>query len=447
MTEYKPLVALVGRPNVGKSSLFNRLVGSRQAITDSQAGTTRDRIYGDGEWQGNELTFIDTGGLIDETATDSLTKSVNGQVRQAIAEADLVLFLVDAQAGVTAADRTVLDLVRRTAGRVLLIVNKADNVVLESGAAEFYELGVSAVHIISTLHGRGTGDLLDAIVAETREVAPRETSPSDRPRTALVGRANVGKSTLLNQFAAAERMITSSEPHTTRDAASYQIETAAGPLELIDTAGIRRRGQSGRGMTKYSLLRTIRAINDAEVVCLLLDGVEGATTQDAHIASYIQEAGKAIVLVVNKWDLVEKAPDVQEQFYHQLQEKLGFLPSPPVVFLSAKTGAKLAQLPRAIYDVWHTAGRTLETSELNTVLRAALPRLPAGSGRHAPKFYYATQVDTHPPTFLLFVNKAEAWGTNHRRYLMNVLRDHYQLLGTPVNLRFRSKPPREAVAS
>ncbi len=446
MNAPKPLIAIVGRPNVGKSTLFNRLVGSRQAITDDAPGTTRDRSYGDGEWQGRTFTFVDTGGLSDrESDLPGLHAAIAAQVRAAASEADLVLMVVDAQSGPVVEDEVVADLVRRYASSSLLIANKADNPQLADFARAFFELGLGEPMAISAVHGKATGDLLDIIRAKTANPSPSVgTTPENFPRLALVGRPNVGKSTLFNTLAGRSERIASHVPHTTRDIGRARIETTEGPLELTDTAGLMRRGKSGRGLAKFSLLRTLRAINESDVAVLLIDAVEGPTVQDAHIASYIEEAGKSIVLAVNKWDVVEKSPEIQDEFYLALRDKLGFLPSPPVVFLSAVTGAKVDRLARAVYDVWRIAATDIETAELNRTLRQALTKLPAGAGRHAPKLYYATQVDTRPPTFMLFVNRADAWRDNHRRYLMNVLRDRYQLLATPIELRFRSKPPREA---
>lgn len=445
MSQTKPLVAIVGRPNVGKSTLFNRLVGSQQAITDHVAGTTRDRLYGDVEWQGKVFTLIDTGGLMaPETGdTERLREAVNQQVRTAIDEADAVLLLVDAQGGLVPADTQVADVVRRSGKPTILVGNKADNMAVEARSAELYELGLGDPWLVSAIHGRATGDLLDKIIADTASVRAAEPPELGYPRVALVGRSNVGKSTLFNQLSGSDTRISDAEPHTTRDIGSTVLDTAAGRMELLDTAGLLRRGKSGLGIPKFSLLRTIRTIQEAEVACLLIDGVEGPTVQDAHIASYILEAGTAVVVVVNKWDLVDKSADVQDRFYRHLQETLGFLPSPPVIFISALTGSKVQNLPRAIYDVWNMAATEIGTTELNQTLRAAASKLPAGGGRFAPKLYYGTQIGVHPPTFKIFVNKDEAWGDNHRRYLQNVLRDTYNLLATPVRLKLQPKPPRE----
>lgn len=442
----KPVVAIVGRPNVGKSTLFNRLVSTRMAITHDSPGTTRDRLYADGEWQGNAITFVDTAGLTDEQPDiPELAAQLNEDIRQVVADADLVMMVVDAQSGKMAEDEQVADIVRRSGVRAMLVANKADNVQLGSVASEFFSLGLGEPHPVSAIHGKGTGDLLDEIALQTAGTGRLPEPVSEMPRVALIGRPNVGKSTLFNTLAGKTERLSSAMPHTTRDIGRTTIKTPDGPMELLDTAGVMRRGKSGRGLAKYSFLRSLKAINEADVCCLLIDADEGSTVQDAHIAAYIEEAGKSILLVVNKWDLVEKTPEVQDTFYARLRERLGFLPSPPVVFLSALTGANRAQLSRAVYDVWNIASTEIDTADLNQTLRSALPRLPAGKGRQSPKLYYATQVGKRPPTFMLFVNKAEAWTDNHRRYFKNVLREHYNLLGTPITFRFRSKPPRERV--
>lgn len=437
----KPIVAIVGRPNVGKSTLFNRLVGRRRAITADAPGTTRDRIYADGEWQGKAITFIDTGGLVEETGAGKgdIQQAINSHVQQALSEADAVLFVVDVQAGVSAADRYVADVVRKLAKKPVLVANKADNHDLAAAATAFWEVGLGEPFPVSSLHGRGTGDLADKIVASAGVTRATEEGDRTIPWVTLVGRSNVGKSTLLNQLAGSTRAITSSEMHTTRDVTSVRVDTAAGPIELLDTAGMRRRGQSGKGVPKYSLLRTIRAINESDVVCLLVDGVEGPTLGDAHIGSFVEEAGKAVVLAVNKWDLVEKDPDVQDTFHAKLSSKLGFLPLPPVVFLSALTGEKVNRLGKAIYDVYEVAGRHIATTELNSFLTAQVAELPGASGRKPPRLYYATQVGERPPTFAMFVNHPSSWADNHRRYLTNLLREHFQLYGTAIKLHFRAK--------
>ena len=444
MTEQKPLVAIVGRPNVGKSTLFNRVVGAPRAITSDEAGTTRDRIYADGEWQGRAFVFVDTGGLVSETAPDlEIQSAINDQVELALDEADAVLFVVDAQTGLVAEDEAIAAKLRPLRKPVLLVANKADNLRAAKEAVEFWELGLRELLPLSAKHGKGTGDLLERL-AELLPGSPAAEVPRpDYPVVTIVGRANVGKSTLFNRFANTEQRITSATPHTTRDVASLDIATEAGPVRLLDTAGVQRRGKSGRGIPKFSLVRTLRAISEADVVCLLVDGEEGPTVQDAHIAAYVLEAGRSVVLAVNKWDKVTKSADIQEQFFAQLQDKLGFLPSPPVVFISALTGEKIERLSRAFYDVWRLAGTKVETAELNRFVRDNLDRM--SGGKQHPKLFYLTQVGTYPPSFAVFVNKSSAWEENHRKWLGNLIREHYGLLGCPVDLKFRSRQPKEMV--
>ena len=437
-----PIVAIVGRPNVGKSTLFNRLVGSRRAIIDDAAGTTRDRIYGEAEWQGRRFTVIDTGGLVDPDS--GLADHINAQVKQAVQEADLVLFLFDTAAGVTPADTEVGEYLRKSGRPVQVVGNKADNPDRERSGVEAWEIGLGKPLLVSAHHGRGTGDLLEHVL--TKLDAPFEpVKQSDTPRLALIGRSNVGKSTLFNRLAGSATRITSAEPDTTRDIGSVTLRLEHGPLILLDTAGIKRRGKSGRGIAKFSLLRTLRAIGESDVVALMVDAEEGPTVQDAHIASYILEAGKSLVLVVNKWDTVEKAGDVQDEWFAKLGKTFAFLPQPPVVFLSALTGAKVDRLFRAVRDVYEAAGTRVETGELNRFVRDTMIG-PSGQGRKAARLYYLTQVSARPPTFVCFVNQASLWKPNQRRQLENALRERYGLVGTPVVLKFRSRKPSEKAA-
>ncbi len=445
MTESKPLVAIVGRPNVGKSTLFNRLVGGRRAITTDIPGTTRDRIYGDAEWGGAVFTVVDTGGLTDES--DQLAAAVNRQVVEAMTEADLILLVGDAVAGPTAADRAVATAARRTGRPVLVVVNKADAPEPARRAAEFHELGFGDPLPVSAIHGKGTGDLCDAILRHARRGPAASETDRTVPRLAIVGRPNVGKSTLFNRLVGAERRLTGETPGTTRDVGSVTLESKQGPLVVLDTAGLPKAKRTRTGIPKYSLLRTLRAINQADVVAILVDGPEGPTMQDAHIAAYVLEAGKGVVVVVNKWDLVEGQEDIQERFQGMLQERLGWLPSPPVVYLSAKTGEKVDRLTRAVFDVYQLSGTEVGTGELNRFVQRRLDRLPAGSRRQRPaRLYYLTQVGTHPPAFACFVNDPASWTATQRRWLAGQLREEFNLLGTPVELKFRRRRPERSEA-
>ncbi len=440
----KPIVAIVGRPNVGKSTLFNRFIGTRQAVTSEVAGTTRDRVYGDGEWGGRSITFVDTGGLVEEQ--DELNTAVSKTAYDAIAAADAVLFVLDAAAGLTASDRLIAEQLRKRSTKILVLANKADSDRQARAALELYELGFDEVYPVSALHGKGTGDALDAVLKVLPESVPVQEEQPEMPRLALIGRPNVGKSTLFNSLTKSDGRIVSSIPHTTRDVGIATISTDLGELQLIDTAGVQRRGKSGKGVVKYSLLRTLRAIDEATVVALLLDAVEGPTVQDAHVAAYALDAGKSLIVVVNKWDLVEKTADIQEHFYDLLSAKLGFLPNPPVVFISAKHGARLSRLLQATFDVWEIAGRQVPTRQLNTLLQRNLDRLPGVSGRRPPKLYYATQTATHPPRFTCFVNSAASWRDTHRRFVINLIREEFGFLGTPIQLDLKAKQPKEAVS-
>ncbi|HEY8108724.1 MAG TPA: ribosome biogenesis GTPase Der [Patescibacteria group bacterium] len=435
MSTSQSIVAIVGRPNVGKSTLFNRLVGQRRAITADVPGTTRDRVYGEAEWQGDAFTVIDTGGL---TADDGrLERAVNEQVHAAITEADLVLLAVSARDGLTGEDREVAAAVRKRSKRVLLVVNKADQGVAPAG--EFDRLGFDSI-AISALHGKGTGDLLDRIVGTIgRGGRPEAARP---PAFTVVGRPNAGKSTLVNRLSG-DVAVTSAEPHTTRDTTERLLKTPQRAWRLIDTAGMARRGARSSGIPYWSLLRTLRAIANSEVAVLLVDAEEGPTLQDAHIAAHILDSGTGLVIAVNKWDLVEKAPDIQERFFAKLRKRLPFLPSPPVVFVSALTGEKTDRILRAVEDVYAAAGTRVGTPQLNKLIRTKLEEYVGG--RRKARLYYLTQVGTLPPTFVVFVNQPALWGEDQRRHLAGVLRDEFELYGVAPKLEFRKSESKERV--
>ena len=449
----KPIVALVGRPNVGKSTLFNRLVGHRQAIVEDMPGTTRDRLYGDAHWAGADFTVVDTGGLeisvADSlrpgvhkpplaTASASYIKEVRLQVDSAIAEADVIVFLVDAQDGVTTGDEDVADLLRRTGRPVLLAANKADNAALRAAAVEFYAIGVGSPFAISALHGTGTGDLLDEVV---RSFPQSELEPlPDLARCAIVGRPNVGKSSLLNALLGQERAIVSPIAGTTRDAIDSQVEWKGQTLILIDTAGIRRRGKIDRGVERYSVLRAMRAVQRAHVVLLIVDATTGVTAQDTHIAGYILEEVRSVVVLVNKWDLVEKDSYTMVDMERRMRGALQFMDYVPVLFISALTHQRVHKvLPRAMH-VYAERNKRIPTSELNRVVRDAITRHapPSKSGRRL-RFYFATQPAVDPPTFVFFVNDPSAVHFTYRRYLENRIREHYAFEGTPLRLVFRAR--------
>lgn len=454
----KPIVALVGRPNVGKSTLFNRLVEQRKAIVEDLAGTTRDRLYGEADWGGRDFIVVDTGGLDLDllylprpnqgeasgfqagAASRLFLKEIRTQVEIAIAEAEVIIFLVDVDAGPGSADYEVAKLLRRTEKPVVLAVNKADNQLRRAAAVDFYSLGLSDPIPISALHGTGTGDLLDAVVESLAEYDEDEVVEDDAIKIAILGRPNVGKSSLLNGLLGQERVIVSDVPGTTRDAIDTRITYEALELVLIDTAGIRRRGKIEPGVEKHSFLRTMKAVNRADVCLLLLDATALVTSQDAHIAGYILEEAKSVVVIVNKWDLVEKDSYTMNEFTKTIRANLKFLEYVPILFISAKSGQRVKEVLPLALRVQESRLRRVATGELNRLLREAVAKHPPkGSHRHRLKFFYVTQAGVDPPTFVLFVNDRKLVHFTYQRYLENQLREHYGFLGTPLRLVFRNR--------
>ena len=443
----KPLVAIVGRPNVGKSALFNRLVGRPIAIVEDIPGTTRDRLYADGEWSGTTFTLVDTGGLqltwlpdevINSATPEHLIEQVRQQARLAIDEADLVVFMVDAEAGLTPIDQEVADLLRQTDKPVILVANKADNEARRLAALEFYSLGLGDPYAISALHGTGTGDLLDAIVSALPKQQP-EPEPGSI-KVAIVGRPNVGKSSLLNALLGEERAIVSEIPGTTRDAIDTVMEWKGQRIVLIDTAGIRRRGRIERGIEKYSVIRSLKAISRADVALLLLDATDMVTAQDAHIAGYILEENKSVIVIVNKWDLIEKDTQTMVEFTERIRSELKFLDYVPVAFISAKTRKRVNTVLPTTLKVREQRFQRIGTSELNQIVQDAVSKHapPSKAGKRL-KFLYATQVSVDPPTFVFFVNDLRLVHFSYERYLENQLRERYEFLGTPLKLYFRNR--------
>ena len=439
----RSIVAVVGRPNVGKSTLFNRLVGERRAIVEDAPGTTRDRVYGVADWAGSEFTIVDTAGLQDdreiaEATLSEIARHTREQARSAIDEADVIVFMVDAKAGLAAGDHDVADLLRRADKPTILVANKADNVDRRTGALEFYELGLGDPIAISAYHGSGTGDLLDRVVEALPEA--EEEPETEGPAIAIVGRPNVGKSRLLNALLGQERSIVSDVPGTTRDSLDTEIEWAGQPLTLIDTAGIRRRGRVEQGIERFSVLRSMRAIDRCDVVLMVIDATEGFTAQDLHIAGYVEEQKKGIVVVVNKWDLVEKTPQSTDEYRAKAREALDFMPYAPLVFISAKFGQRVQQVLETALLVVAEGKRRVSTAALNKVLRDAVASHPPASkpGKWL-KFYYATQADITPPTFVFFCNDPKQVHFSYRRYLENRLREEFGFSGTPMRLSFRGR--------
>jgi GTPase len=460
-----PVIAIVGRPNVGKSTLFNRLVGERVAIVEDLPGTTRDRVYGIGEWNGRRFTLVDTGGLELEPGTQ-IEERVQDQARVAIEESDLVLFVVDAAAGLAPLDHEVADRLRRAGKPTILVVNKADNPRREQEGAEFYALGVEPTITVSAQHGRNSGDLADLMVAalppagademdpavsvrgegeiqegDLAELAETEMGP---PRVAIVGRPNTGKSTFVNRVLGSERMIVSDLPGTTRDPIDTTVAVDGEPMILVDTAGIRRRGAIDRGIERYSVLRAMKAIDRADVAVVMTDAVEGYTAQDAHVVGHVLEAGKGIVLVINKWDLLEKDDRTADEWLHRLRRDAPYLAWADIVFASAQTGQRVDRILREARRVAEERYRRVSTGELNRVVADAAREHPPGHVRNRRgKVLYATQVAVAPPTFVIFVNDPELIHFSYRRYLENRIRAEYGFLGTPIKLIFRARAPEE----
>jgi GTPase len=444
----KPIVAIVGRPNVGKSTFFNRLIGQRKAIIADVPGTTRDRLYGDSDWNGRVFTVVDTAGLLyqeeDENAPlAEISRHVRAQAELAIAEADVIIFLVDAVDGLTTADAEVAEALRLTYKPVILAANKADNSERAQNAVEFYALNLGEPIPMSAYHGLGTGDVLDR-VADLLPVV-EEQEEDERIRIAIIGRPNVGKSSLLNKLLGHDRSIVSAVPGTTRDSIDTPVEVDGAQVLLIDTAGIRRRGKVERGIEKYSVLRAMRAVERADVALLLIDAEEGVTAQDTHIAGMILEQLKGVAILVNKWDLIAKDNDTFNAFTRHVREQFNFIPYAPLLFVSAITGQRVDKILPLALEIAQERQRRIPTSELNTLLREAIydhPPTAVHKGAHL-RIYYATQPQVAPPVFLFFANNAEEIHWGYERYLENRIRDKYGFTGTPIKIVFRSRDDKD----
>jgi len=454
----KPIVVLVGRPNVGKSTLFNRLAEERLAVVDDVPGTTRDRLVSEVEWAGNIFDLVDTGG-IDPTpgggagkrqplsvGSADFIREIRVQAEMAIHEADAVLFVAEAESGVTPADREIALILRRhqkmVDGKffppVLLVVNKADNVGRRDQAFQFYELGLGEPFPISALHGTGTGDMLDALVA-TLQISGEEQE-DESVKIAIVGKPNVGKSSLLNRLLGQERAIVSPIPGTTRDAIDSHLDYQGLPVTLIDTAGIRRRGKIEQGVEKYSVLRSLRAIERADVALLVVDATSGITAQDAHIAGYILDSWKSVVLLVNKWDAIAKDTYTMENYTEHVRRELNFLAYVPVLFISAKTGQRVERVLPLALKVQEERLVRISTSQLNQIFQSAqdLHPAPSHAGRQL-RIYYSTQVRSDPPTFLLYANEPKLAHFTYIRFLENQVRKTFPFLGTPIRIVLRAR--------
>ncbi len=432
----KPIVAIVGRQNVGKSTLLNRMAGKPIAIIADLPGTTRDRILANVSWQEAEFTIIDTGGL-ELKPQSTIAQAVKEQVEMAINEADAIIFLVDTRDGATPPDLEIADMLRQVSKPIILVANKADNAKLETEAVEFYELGLGEPMSISAYHGRGTAELLDRIVSLLSTPTLVEAEP-EIMKVAIIGRQNVGKSTLLNALLGEERAIVDEIPGTTRDAIDTLLDFDGQSVLLIDTAGIRRRGRLGVGVERYSVIRALRAIERADIALLVLDGTELVTAQDMHIAGYIQQAVKGIVLVVNKWDLVANKNTTEYNRY--IRRQLKFMPYAPVLYVSAKFGQGVSEIMPQATQVYQERLKRLPTTMVNSVVQQAvaahtLPRI----GSKQLKILYATQAEVNPPTFVFFVNDAKLLHFSYQRYLENKLRQSFGFAGTPLRLVFKTR--------
>jgi GTP-binding protein len=446
----KPVVALVGRPNVGKSTLFNRLCGEMTAIVDDTPGTTRDRLFGEGEWTGVVFDVVDTGG-IDPTAHSSKSplsigsadfiKEIKSQAMIAVSEADIVLFLVDGISGVTPADVEVAQILRKSQKMVngkatppiFLVVNKADSAKQRAAVNEFYELGLGDPHAISAVHGTGTGDLLDALVAAFPEKEPEQDD--DSVKIAIVGKPNVGKSSLLNRLTGEERAIVSPIAGTTRDAIDTKMDYEGVPITLIDTAGIRRRGKVDPGVEKFSVVRSMRAIERCDVAILMIDATQGIAAQDAHIAGYVKDEWKSCIVVVNKWDAVEKDSFTMQDYTKKIREDLNFVDYVPILFISVKNGQRVEQVMPLALRIQEERLAHVNTGALNRILqKAQYTHAPTSKTGTSIKLYYGTQVRTDPPTFMIYCNNPKLAHFTYRRFLENQIRMEYPFTGTPIRL-------------
>lgn len=435
----KPVVAIVGKPNVGKSTLFNRIAGGLVAIVEDKPGVTRDRLYRDAEWLGRKFTLIDTGGIEFRDETTLLSAQMRRQAEIAIEEADVIVFVVDAQAPVSPDDEALAQVLRRSGKPVLLVANKVENFQkAEAELYEFLELGLGEPVPISAIHGMNTGDLLDQVVSNLPE-DDEETFDPDVIRIAVIGRPNVGKSSLVNSVLGEERVIVSHIPGTTRDAIDTPFEREGKHYVLIDTAGMRRKGKIFELTEHYSVIRSLRAVDRSDAVLMLIDATDGVTEQDKKIAGYAHEAGKGIVLVINKWDLIDKDHKTMNQFDEDIRKELGFMLYAPTLYISAKTGQRVNKLMELVDFVAEQNSTRILTATLNEQVRewVHLNPPPSDRGRRL-KILYATQVGVKPPTFVLFVNDSEVH-FSYRRYLENQLRKSFGFEGSPIRMIVRRR--------
>ena len=435
----KPVVAVVGRPNVGKSTLFNKIIGKRLSIVDDTPGVTRDRIYGDAEWLGRKLMLVDTGGIEPKT-DDIILSSMRAQAQLAIDTASVIIFVTDIKSGVTAADEEVATMLRRSGKPIVLCVNKCDKIGdTPSEFYEFYNLGIGDPIAVSSVHGTGTGDLLDAVI-ENIPIEEFEDDEEDIINVAVIGKPNAGKSSLINNIAGEERSIVSNIAGTTRDAIDTRIDNKGVKYNFIDTAGLRRKSKVEDKIEKYSVLRAKMAVERADVCVIMIDGVDGFTEQDSKVAGLALEEGKACIIAVNKWDAVEKDGTTMDNYRKKLMKDFSFMSYAPILFISAKTGQRVERLFELIKYVHEQNTMRISTGMLNDILADATARVqpPTDKGKRL-KIYYMTQASTKPPTFVCFCNRADLFHFSYQRYLENQIRSTFGLEGTPVRFVIRER--------
>ena len=436
----KPIVAIVGRPNVGKSTLFNKLIGERRSIVEDTPGVTRDRIYGECEWTGHHFVIIDTGGIEPKT-DDIILRQMRNQAELAIETADVIVFMCDVRTGLTADDREIAVMLKKSGKPIIPCINKCDSVGhVPYEFYEFYELGFEEDPIaVSSVHGSGSGDLLDAIVAHFPDGTAAEEE-DDSIKVAVIGKPNAGKSSIINKILGDERLIVSNIAGTTRDAVDTQFEHSTGKYTFIDTAGIRRQSKINDKIEKYSVLRANMAVERADVCLIMIDAATGITEQDEKIAGLAHEAGKPSIIVVNKWDSIEKDNSTVNRFNESIRTALAYMPYAPIVYVSAKTGQRVETLFERIKYVYNQSTTRISTGMLNDVLGEATMRVqpPSDKGKRL-KIYYMTQIGVTPPTFVIFCNNAELFHFSYQRYIENCLRDTFGFVGTPIKLIIRMK--------
>ena len=439
----KPTVAIIGKPNVGKSTFFNYIVGSRISIVEDTPGVTRDRVYAETNWRGRNFTVVDTAGIEPESE-DVIISQMRQQAQMAIEIADVIIFLTDVKQGVTAVDQEIALMLKKSKKPVVLVCNKADNMSRDQNDVyEFYNLGVGEPHPVSAANALGIGDVLDAIYEKFPEKQEGEDE-DDRIKVAVIGKPNVGKSSLINKILGQNRTIVSSIAGTTRDAIDTEYENDYGKYVLIDTAGIRRKSKVTEKIEKFSIMRTLLAIERADVCLMMIDALEGVTEQDAKIAGEAHEAGKGVIIVVNKWDEYEKETGTLEKYKKEVYNKLSYLAYAPMIFISAKTGQRVDKLFNIINNVAEQNAKRISTSVLNQVINEAIAlfKPPTDKGKRL-KIFYGTQVSTKPPTFVIFVNNKELFHFSYQRYLVNQLRKEFGLEGTPIRMIAREKSDKE----